>query len=453
MLRDIEPAKRVELGEKLRNLSNDEKRAFMETLSEDEALELLYDPYISVRKDQFVTWDDDKPIVLLLAARGFGKTHTMSRVIKGAIEQGVKEITLCAPTHSDLVNTNLYGPSGIFSTYHEGDEDYPNYVVSKGVVEYPKSKARIRLISGENPERARGINSELLLVEEVGSLVNAEELISNLFFGLRLGKSRALFITSPRSTPFIIDLYNRKDADVKLMTGTSMANRENLSETFFKNAEAYKGSARYRQEVLGELILENDGALWSRELLDKSQISRDKVNPKDFMEVVVGVDPSGTATKSSDLFGIIVAAKTIHGEILILEDLTGRHPTNVWSSIIGGLYQKYSQICLTKLAIETNGAGAYVDEILKRDHGSMNIVPIKSTTNKRGRAETASFLYYQGIVKHVIESNLVELENEQSSWEGRSNERSPNRIDGLVFCLQVLSPTKRDSLKIRHFAF
>lgn len=453
MLKNVPPRDRVELGEKLRNLSDDEKRAFMDTLSEQEAIELIYDPFISIRPDQHVVWTDDKPIVLLLAGRSFGKTYTAVRVIKGAVEAGVKEITLAAPTSNDLVNTLLEGPSGLYSAYHENDPDFPIHIVSKSKVRFPVSGAEIRLVSGDAPERSRGINSELLIVDELAAIPDGEEFVSNLLFGLRLGKAQALFITTPKSTPIMIDLYNRRDKDVKLMSGSSMANRANMAENFFKNAEAYRGTARYRREILGEIILENSEALWQRDMLDKIQIPKDEIDPLTFVEVCVGIDPAGRATKDSDLFGIVVAAKDVNDNMYVVEDLSGKHNTAEWSAIVGRLYRKYSDLCLTKLALETNGAGVYVHDILLRDHGRMNTVPIKSTASKFARAEEAAFFYYQDRVKHCADSDLRALEDEMTGWSGGPRERSPNRLDALVFALKTLSPTKRDSLKVKHFAF
>lgn len=369
---------------------------------------------------------------------------------------GVKEITLVAPTNLDLVQTLIYGPSGLMAAYHESDPDFPQYIVSQAIVKFPKSNAKIRLISGETPERARGLNSELLLVDELGSIPNAEELISNLLFGLRLGKAQALFITSPRATPTIIDLYNRRDADVKLMTGSSYDNRENLSDNFFKNAESYKGTKRYRQEILGELILENDMAHWNSDMIDASKIKPDDIPWDRMKKIALGLDPAGAGaansrSKQSDQFGIVAVGIDADDVMYVLEDRTAQQSTAQWVNNCRQMYAKYSEVCPTIFVVEGNGVGSYVAEVLERDLGRVPIKTIKSTVSKLSRAEPVALLYIQGKVKHPNNVELTELENEMVSYDGTG--RSPNHLDAMVFAVLELNPVKKNSSKVFRFSF
>lgn len=60
----------VNLAQELKNLPEDKKKEFFDSISPNEAIELLYHPCFSLRPNQLVEWEDDKPIVLFLAGRG-----------------------------------------------------------------------------------------------------------------------------------------------------------------------------------------------------------------------------------------------------------------------------------------------------------------------------------------------------------------------------------------------
>jgi phage terminase large subunit-like protein len=75
------------------------------------------------------------------------------------------------------------------------------------------------------------------------------------------------------------------------------------------------------------------------------------------------------------------------------------------------------------------------------DHPIGQNVPFKALHDARGKAartEPVSALYEQGKVHHV--GVLPELEDElcSCSWEPNSGQRSPNRLDWLVWALTEL---------------
>lgn len=69
-LSDLTPEQRLDLGEKLRELPEDEKRKFIESLTPEQQREMRYDPIIHLRREQFVPIDLEKNICLICAGRG-----------------------------------------------------------------------------------------------------------------------------------------------------------------------------------------------------------------------------------------------------------------------------------------------------------------------------------------------------------------------------------------------
>lgn len=69
-LRDLTPEQRLDLGEKLREMSDEQKMEFIQSLSPEQQLELQYDPIIHLRRKQFIPIDLKKNIALVMAGRG-----------------------------------------------------------------------------------------------------------------------------------------------------------------------------------------------------------------------------------------------------------------------------------------------------------------------------------------------------------------------------------------------
>lgn len=69
-LSDLTPEQRLDLGEKLREMPEEEKMEFINNLSPEQRKELLFDPIIWLRRKQWVPPDPKKNIALLMAGRG-----------------------------------------------------------------------------------------------------------------------------------------------------------------------------------------------------------------------------------------------------------------------------------------------------------------------------------------------------------------------------------------------
>lgn len=182
-------------------------------------------------------------------------------------------------------------------------------------------------------------------------------------------------------------------------------------------------------------------------LFKQSNINDNRIETYDHIEakrIVIGIDPAGSDKKSSDETGIIVAALGYDNKVYILEDNSGRYTPDNWANIVINLYDKYQADCIV---IERNYGGDMASSTIisqARILGRHDIRP-KQTTSSRGkeiRAEPVSMLYSNNEVIHVG-YNLHELEKQMTTWVPKQTQKSPDRLDALVFAVNELSINKK----------
>lgn len=210
-------------------------------------------------------------------------------------------------------------------------------------------------------------------------------------------------------------------------------NADNLSDDYIGSLEML--SERKRKRFLyGEWQDDNENALWKRD----SMINpfRVKAPPADLDRIVVGVDPAVTKKETSDRTGIVIAGcKKIHGEMhyYVLDDRSLVGSPNEWASCAVNAYREYEA---DRIVAETNQGGDLVEQTI-RNLGRIAYRGVRATRGKIVRAEPIAELYERGLVHHVGE--LLELEDEMCEYCGFENEKSPDRMDALVWALTDLS--------------
>ena len=92
-----------------------------------------------------------------------------------------------------------------------------------------------------------------------------------LQFGLRLGqRPRVMVTTTPRPVKLLKALLKREGEDVVITRGRTSDNAANLAPTFLSTiVNRYEGTRLARQELLGELLEDFEGSLWSRDNLTR----------------------------------------------------------------------------------------------------------------------------------------------------------------------------------------
>jgi phage terminase large subunit-like protein len=384
--------------------------------------------------------DGDWVNLLLLCGRGFGKTRCASEEAWWYGASNAKtRIAFVARTQADLRKTVFEGDSGIIAccppelieTYNRTDHEL-----------YFKNGSAIFGTSAEKPDSLRGPQFHFALCDELAAWQRADETWSNLMFGLRLGDNpRVIIATTPRPSEIIIELID--DPNTMVVNGTSYDNKANLAPKFFRTiVKKYEGTSKGAQELLGQILSEAEGALWTRETIEKTRSK--KVSPDEaamvFSRVVVAIDPAGKKKASSDETGIIVAGLDWRGHGYVLEDASGRYSPHGWACKAIQLASKWNA---DRIVAETNQGGDMIAHTIRTcvtpdglKGVNLPVSEVFASEGKKARAEPVSALFEQG--KAHMCGMHEKLERQLCAWVPTSGADSPDRLDAMVWALTLL---------------
>jgi phage terminase large subunit-like protein len=211
-------------------------------------------------------------------------------------------------------------------------------------------------------------------------------------------------------------------------------NLANLPPDYVSNLDTLPEKQRLRFKE-GQWLSELDNALWKYEMF-----RRVPVNPFDCQRIVVAVDPSGASGREdvrSDEIGIVVAAKLKPQQrYAVLADRSMRGSPQQWAAATVTAYNEFGA---DLVVAEKNFGGSLVEANLR--HADRNI-PIKLVTASRGkavRAEPIAHLYARGEVDHADTFAELEQQATEMTTAGYMGQRSPDRLDALVWALTELS--------------
>jgi predicted phage terminase large subunit-like protein len=361
--------------------------------------------------------------------RGAGKTRSGAEFVQERVAAGARFIHLIAPTAADCRDVMLEGPAGILSI--APSHMRPIYQPSLRKLVWP-SGAQGLLFSSDEPDRLRGPQCDTAWIDELCAMRTAQEVLDNMYFGLRVGKDpRCLITTTPRPIKCFRALLARDGQDVVVTSSSSFANRENLAAAFFSQITAkYAGTRLGRQELEAELLTDTPGALWH---LDRIEELRVRVAPQPFERVLVAIDPAVTHGPDSDETGIVVVGLGADGGGYVLDDLSGRYPPEEWARRAIHAYRTHAA---DRIVGEVNNGGALVEHTLRSVDPGIPFTAVHASRGKLTRAEPVSALYEQGKVHHV--GVFGPLEDQLTSYDGSRDGSSPDRLDALVWGLTAL---------------
>ncbi len=388
----------------------------------------------ALRDAQIPPADPDWRYWVIMAGRGWGKSHAISCAVHAAVRSGVGRIHLIAPTVSDYIDVNL---ASIMKT--AGRDPRPRWISSRHKMEWPNGAVCV-CFSGEEPESLRGPGCELCVIDEIARMAKQQEVFDQAGFGLRQGtKPRMLIATTPRPTNFMKKLI--KMDSMHIATGSTYDNQANLSPDFLKKMRELEGTRLGRQELQGAMLLDPIDALFKDEWIIRNDVKEDD----DLIEqVTVGVDPSGGA----DEVGIVVCALLRDGRYAVLADRSISGTPGQWGEAAVKAHDAFDADDVT---IETNFGGQMCVETIRgaaarmheRGERPTNLIRIKEVTASRGkalRAEPVSLLYEKNRVLH--RRGLDALEGEMMSfsrdWD-RATDGSPNRLDAMIWGISRLN--------------
>ena len=434
----MSPAGTSSLLESLASLPEPERAQLIASLTNDQAESIMWDwrgccarpnqlapgtPGAINRRADWRYW-------LVQAGRGFGKTRTGAEWIREAAESGrYKRMALVGATAADCRDVMVEGESGVLSCCPPITR--PLYEPSKRRLTWPNG-ALATMYSADEPERLRGPQHDGAWCDELAAW-RFPEAWSNLLFGLRLGGDpRAVITTTPKPIELLRELL--KDPNTVVTRAASYENKLNLAPAFFDSIiRKYEGTRLGRQEIEAELLEDVPGALWTRAVIDATRIKFGEVRWDLLIRIVVAVDPAVTNREDSDETGIVVAALTKSLHVLILDDLSLRGSPLEWARVAVAAYRSRQA---NAIVAEVNNGGDLVASNIRGVDGSANVRSVRASRGKYIRAEPVSALYEQGRVHHV--GCFGTLEDQMCSFSPQSNQRSPDRLDALVWAVTDL---------------
>jgi phage terminase large subunit-like protein len=362
-----------------------------------------------------------------LAGRGAGKTRTAAEWLawKAISNEGTRW-AIVAPTHADARDTCVEGESGILNILKEYGvlRDY-NRSISEIFL---TNKSRIKLFSGEEPDRLRGPQFHGGWFDELAAFKRPDAW-DQYQFGARLGQHpQTIITTTPRPTKLVKDLVEREG--VKVVRGSTFDNAKNLAPSALAELKLrYENTRLGRQELYGEILDTVEGALWTREVIERARVT--DIPP--LIRIVVAIDPAVTNNADSDETGIVAAGITSDNHYYVLSDKSLRASPDAWARQAVNLYH---DLGADKIIAETNNGGDMVTLLIKQVDHSAPVKKVTATRGKQLRAEPISSLYEQGRVHH--HGYFAELETQMCEWTPISNE-SPDRLDALVWAITELN--------------
>lgn len=417
----------------LASLKDAERAAILANLTEEELEVLHYDWEFWGRPDQqapsaaWFAW-------VIQAGRGWGKTRTIAElVIKWAQKPGTI-IHIVARTAADYRDVIVKGPAGILAWSPPWFR--PKWNANDRRLTWPNGSTAL-CFSAAEPDQLRGPQCHKAVADEVAAW-RYQEALSNLVFGCRLGDNPQIAIAStPKPTPTFKDAL--KLPGLVITRGATYDNKANLAKTFILALEErYKGTRLGRQELEGELLDDNPGALWRRSWLDEGRITR-PFEKDPIVRIAVAVDPGASDKKSDDVaeHGIVVCGRTAKGRGIVLDDVSCKGSPQTWGMAAVTAYYKYKA---NVIVAEANQGGAMVKHTIHTIDPTIPVVLVYASHAKEARAEPISSLYEQEKMHHL--GVFAELEDQMCEWEPGKGMKSPDRLDALVWGFTHLFPDR-----------
>lgn len=257
--------------------------------------------------------------------------------------------------------------------------------------------------------------------------------------GNRLPKPLWIATTTPRPLPTIREWIKGGDGEVISVTRATTHDNPHTPDAYRRLADKLKGTRTYRQEVLGEIVDDVEGALWSFDDLKRSKRLDRKTVLDGLSTVAIGVDPpSGAGT-----CGIVAVGATDAGQVYVLDDYSLEDVTaGQWAHRVAEAHTDLHTLTGIEPVVvaEINQGGRMVTEVLRQASLSMPLKTVRATEGKKTRAEPVALLW-EADEQHAFLSpedvdSLAKLEDQMLTWVPGTF--SPDRVDALVWAVTHL---------------
>ena len=379
---------------------------------------------------------------------GSGKTFTGAQMVRQWCDSGeARTVNVAGPTWRDTMATMVRGTPvapGLMGVWpqHQRPEirmakDDPYLLTHNG--------AKIPLFAAHQAERFRGLAGDKAWFDEVDAWKPEGMTPQDAFMlgeqRIRTGRNPQLICTTtPKRRGLIRSLIKRDDCVVT--RATMYDNEANLAASYVKRMHArYDGTRVGRQELLGEILPDVEGAIVSPDMIDSERITLEEFAGEEVERAVVGVDPFGGG---GDACGISAAARAGSQRAFVLADRTCKLGPDGWARRAIELALEVDASCIV---YETNYGGDMVPTVLAHQMERMGVRIRKkgvwASKSKPSRFEPIGMMYERGEVSHVGIFPALEDEITQFTPNSYEGDGSPNRADALVYAMAELFPEKK----------
>ncbi|HEX6374352.1 MAG TPA: terminase family protein [Allosphingosinicella sp.] len=435
-------------------LSPEEQAALVGALTLEEARAADLDWPGWAHDGQFAP-DGEWSTWVVMGGRGFGKTMAGAQWVSGLARahrdrDRPLRIALVAATLDEARAVMVEGPCGLLEVAHDQIEDWAPSLRRLRFA----GGAEAMLFSGASPEALRGPEHDYAWCDELAKWPRAQASWDMLQIGLRRGPwPRALVTTTPRPGPVLRGIMA---APGTVVTGGPIWANPHLPARRVRLLERlHAGTRLERQELRGELLTDNPGALWTEALLERCRAgdrrlpgggapadgcSEENGDRPRFLRLVIAVDPpTGDGT-----CGIIACARDSDDRAHVLADhsVTGRSPEG-WSRAVADSAAMWSRLhpgIPVLVVAEQNQGGRMVRSVLGIADPGLAVKPVTAVQGKTDRAAPVAMLFEAGQV--VLHGRFPELEAQLcgmiagGDYEGPG--ASPDRADAMVWGLTEL---------------
>lgn len=385
---------------------------------------------------------------MMMMGRGYGKTRSGAEWAKEQLEQmpGCR-LAIVARTAADAKLTCVEGESGLLACFPPSQRQVitDRWNRSQGEGTLPNG-SMWKCFTSEEPATLRGPQFHVMWADEMAHWEKQRIAWEQVAYTVRLPwdaaperAGRVMITTTPLPVKEIRDLL--KDTTCVVTRGSTFENWHNLNAIMKAKAEKLRGTRMGRQELLGDLLEDVPGALWTRALIEQQRVpmpplrlSSSGETEFDFVRIVVAVDPAVSSGEDSAETGIVVAARGANGKRYVLEDRTVHGKPHTWAAAACNAYHHWKA---DRVVAEANNGGELVESNIKSADKNVPVKLVHASQGKRTRAEPQSTAYEAGDVHHVG-SALEQLEDQLCTWDPLTGQKSPDRLDALVWALTEL---------------
>jgi hypothetical protein len=327
------------------------------------------------------------------------------------------------------------------------------------IIEQRGTDRRIRAKTAFNAETLRGDYADLLILDEYQMMdetawteVGAPMLIDNngdvvfIYTPPSLETRSASKARDPQHAAKMFKKY--KNDPLWLCLHFPSSANPHLSKEGLEEVTHNMSSLAYRQEILAEDTEEIPGALWTRKIIEDSRVTA-SYNAGSLLtsdqeirlrRIVVGIDPSGGNMTE---VGIMTGGEGEDGHIYILHDdsMRAARPRD-WATTAIRTYYGYAA---DRIIAERNYGGDMVEETIRNVDENVSYHDVSASRGKLVRAEPILALFQQNKMHLVCScgkpqcTEFSALEEELVSYCAQPGQKSPNRLDAMVWVGTELS--------------